>query len=41
MAKTRQKTIMLIDGYGLIFRAYHAIDTAMATSNGEQTKAVF
>ena len=41
MAKTRQKTIMLIDGYGLIFRAYHAIDTAMATSSGEQTNAVF
>jgi DNA polymerase-1 len=32
---------MLIDGYGLIFRAYHAIDTAMSTSSGEQTNAVF
>ncbi|HRA46623.1 MAG TPA: DNA polymerase I [Thermomicrobiales bacterium] len=41
MPKTRQKTIMLIDGYGLIFRAYHAIDTSMATSSGEQTNAVF
>ena len=41
MAKSEQKTVMLIDGYGLIFRAYHAIDTAMATSKGEQTNAVF
>ena len=39
VAKT--KTIMLIDGYGLIFRAYHAIDTAMTTATGEQTNAVF
>ena len=37
----RAKTIMLIDGYGLIFRAYHAIDAAMSTSSGEQTNAVF
>jgi DNA polymerase-1 len=35
------KTVMLIDGYGLIFRAYHAIDGAMTTSAGEQTNAVF
>ncbi|MGI8475061.1 MAG: DNA polymerase I [Thermomicrobiales bacterium] len=39
--KRARKTIMLIDGYGLIFRAYHAIDSAMATSSGEQTNAVF
>jgi DNA polymerase-1 len=32
---------MLVDGYGLIFRAYHAIDPSMATSAGEQTNAVF
>ena len=36
-----RKTIMLIDGYGLIFRAYFAIDTAMTTAAGEQTNAVF
>jgi DNA polymerase I len=36
-----QKSVMLIDGYGLIFRAYHAIDSAMSTSAGEQTNAVF
>ena len=41
MADDSRKTVMLIDGYGLIFRAYHAIDTAMATSSGEQTNAVF
>jgi DNA polymerase-1 len=35
------RTVMLVDGYGLIFRAYHAIDPSMATSTGEQTNAVF
>ncbi len=34
-------TLMLVDGYGLIFRAYHAIQTGMATSTGELTNAVF
>src|SRR5689334_17033830 len=38
---TRRRTLMLVDGYGLIFRAYHAIDPSMATSTGEQTNAVF
>jgi DNA polymerase I len=37
----QKKSVILIDGYGLIFRAYHAIDAAMATSSGEQTNAVF
>ena len=41
MPGKRDKTVMLIDGYGLIFRAYHAIDGSMATSTGEQTNAVF
>ena len=41
MPDKRQQSVMLIDGYGLIFRAYHAIDSAMATSSGEQTNAVF
>ena len=40
-ATPKRRTIMLVDGYGLIFRAYHAIDTSMATSEGEQTNAVF
>ena len=34
-------TLMLVDGYGLIFRAYHAIQTGMSTSSGELTNAVF
>ena len=41
VANNSRQTVMLIDGYGLIFRAYHAIDSAMATSTGEQTNAVF
>ncbi len=41
MAANSTKTIMLIDGYGLIFRAYHAINTSMSTSTGEQTNAVY
>lgn len=36
-----RRILMLVDGYGLIFRAYHAIDPSMATSTGEQTNAVF
>lgn len=39
-AKTR-KTVMLVDGYGLIFRAYHALPPSMVTSAGEQTNAVY
>lgn len=34
-------TIMLIDGYGLIFRAFHAIQAPMTTSSGERTNAVY
>ena len=41
VAQQSPQTIMLIDGYGLIFRAYHAINTGVATSAGEQTNAVF
>lgn len=40
-ANTERPTIMLVDGFGLIFRAYHAIDSSMATAKGEQTNAVF
>ncbi len=39
-AETR-KTVMLVDGYGLIFRAYHALPPSMVTSAGEQTNAVY
>ncbi len=34
-------TIMLIDGYGLIFRAFYAIQASMNTSTGEPTNAVY
>ena len=34
-------TAVLVDGYGLIFRAYHALPPSMATSAGEQTNAVY
>lgn len=39
-AKAR-KTVMLVDGYGLIFRAYHALPPSMVTTAGEQTNAVY
>ena len=34
-------TLVLIDGYGLIFRAYYAIKNEIATSKGEVVNAVF
>lgn len=34
-------TLLLVDGYGLIFRAYHALSAGLATSAGEQVNAVF
>ncbi|MCC6792320.1 MAG: DNA polymerase I, partial [Thermomicrobiales bacterium] len=40
-ARTNRRTVMLVDGFGLIFRAYHAIDSQMTTSAGEPTNAVF
>ena len=36
-----KRTLMLVDGYGLIFRAYHAIPPSLTTSKGEQVNAVF
>jgi DNA polymerase-1 len=33
--------LILIDGYGLIFRAYHAVPPGLATSKGELTNATF
>ena len=44
MTKSKQqpkRTVVLVDGYGLIFRAYHALPPSMATAGGEQTNAVF
>ncbi len=34
-------TLLLIDGFGLIFRAYHAIKNGFTTSKGEQVNAVY
>ena len=33
--------VMLVDGFGLIFRAYHAIEGGLTTSSGQQVGAVF
>ncbi len=35
------RSIMLVDGYGLAFRAFHALPETMTTSSGEQINAVF
>lgn len=34
-------SIVLVDGFALIFRAYFAIPTTLSTSSGEQTNAVY
>jgi DNA polymerase-1 len=34
-------TLVLVDGYGLIFRAYHALPPSLTTTAGEQVNAVF
>ncbi len=36
-----RKTVMLVDGFGLIFRAYHALPPSIATTAGEQVNAVY
>jgi DNA polymerase I len=44
MLETSQKTgksLMLVDGHGLAYRAYHAMPESMATADGEPTNAVF
>ena len=35
------KTIMLVDGHGLAYRAFHALPETLATSSGEATNAVY
>jgi DNA polymerase-1 len=37
----KRPILLLIDGYGLIFRAYHALPSSLTTSSGEQVNAVF
>jgi DNA polymerase I len=39
--KKSGKSLMLVDGHGLAYRAYHAMPESMSTSSGEQTNAVF
>jgi DNA polymerase I len=38
---TSGKRLMLVDGHGLAYRAYHALPESMATSDGEPTNAVY
>src|SRR5687767_9697008 len=38
---TNAGSVVLVDGYGLIFRAYHALPPTLATARGEQTNAIF
>jgi DNA polymerase I len=38
---TSGKSLMLVDGHGLAYRAYHALPESMATSEGEPTNAVY
>ena len=40
-AAGERPTLLLVDGYGLIFRAYHAMPPSLTTSKGEQTNAVY
>lgn len=39
--KREPGSVVLVDGYGLIFRAYYALPPTMATAEGEQTNAVY
>jgi len=41
MAGEQSKRLVLIDGYGLIFRAYHALPVTMTTAKGEFTNATY
>ena len=40
-ASAKPGTVVLVDGFGLIFRAYFAIPTTLSTASGEQTNAVY
>lgn len=39
--KNEPGSVLLVDGFGLIFRAYFALPTTMSTSSGEQTNAIY
>ncbi len=36
-----RESVVLVDGFGLIFRAYFALPATMSTTTGEQTNAVY
>ncbi len=40
-ATETRESVVLVDGFGLIFRAYFALPPTMSTTNGEQTNAVY
>jgi DNA polymerase-1 len=40
-SQSNKPRLMLIDGFGLIFRAYHAVPPGLVTSRGELTNATF
>jgi DNA polymerase I len=40
-AGARQRTLVLVDGYGLAFRAFHALPMTLSTASGELTNATF
>jgi DNA polymerase-1 len=40
-ASNGKGTVVLVDGFGLIFRAYFALPTTMTTAEGEQTNAIY
>jgi DNA polymerase-1 len=40
-AETKRERIVLIDGHALLYRAFHALPQAMATSSGELVNATF
>lgn len=39
--QSKRPTVMLVDGFGLIFRAYHAFPEGLRTSSGEEVGAVY
>ena len=41
LTEDRRPTLVLVDGYALIFRAYHGMPATMTTSTGEPVGAVF
>src|SRR5690606_6634824 len=41
VATDDRPTLLLVDGFGLIFRAYHALPSSITTSAGEQVNAVY